>query len=150
MKLRMSGMFAVLVVGMVVAACGPQAQVQGVKSKVEAVVVQKIEGSNLKRLALSAEAAKRLDVQTTPVGTSPTGGTGQTVVPYSAIVYDPAGATWTYTSPEDLVFVRQEVKVDHIDDDLAILTAGPDRGTLVVTVGAAELWGVETGVGGGH
>ncbi len=126
------------------AACGPSAT--NAPAKPEAVVVEKIEGSELERLTLSDDAAKRLGVQTAPV-TSNGGGTS---LPYSALVYDKSGATWAYTNPEGLVFVRHEVKVDRIADDLAILTAGPAIGTLVVTVGAAELWGVETGVGGGH
>ena len=150
MKRQIRGTFAVLVImGMAVAAC--DGGVQGVTApKVEAVVVEKIEGSDLERLSLSSQAAERLGVQTAPVGESSAGGAGRTAVPYSAIVYDKNGLTWTYTSPEELVFVREEVTVDHIADDLAILTAGPDLGTLVVTVGAAELWGAETGVGGGH
>lgn len=137
-----------IVTAMVVAACGQSSS--NTAPKPEAVVVEKIEGSDLERLSLSAKAAERLGLQTAPVDASPTGGSGRTVVPYSAVVYDPNGATWTYTSPEDLVFVRHEVTVDRISDDVAILTAGPAIGTLVVTVGAAELWGVETGVGGGH
>lgn len=148
MQLRIGRTLAVLVVAAVVVACGQPTSVT--TPKLEAVVVEKIEGSDLQRLSLSARAAERLGVQTTPVGASPTGGTGGRAVPYSAIIYDADGATWTYTSPETLVFLRHEVVVDHISDDTAILTSGPEIGTLVVTVGAAELWGVETGVGGGH
>jgi hypothetical protein len=42
------------------------------------------------------------------------------------------------------------VTIDHVAQGTAYLDAGPEAGTKVVTVGAAELWGVETGVGGGH
>ncbi len=148
MQLRIGRTLAVLVVAAVVVACGQPTSVT--TPKVEAVVVEKIEGSDLERLSLSARAAERLGVQTGPVGASPTGGTGGRSVPYSAIIYDADGATWTYTSPENLVFLRHEVAVDHISDGTAFLTSGPEIGTLVVTVGAAELWGVETGVGGGR
>ena len=142
--------FAALVVGLAVAACGQQAQVQGVTSNVQAVVVEKIAGSELERLSLSEHAAQRLGIETAPVASSPTGSAGRLLVPYSAVVYDSTGTTWAYTSPEALVFVRQKITVDHIAADQAVLASGPDVGTLVVTVGAAELWGVETGVGGGH
>lgn len=148
MKLRMGPSLAVLAVVFAASACVQPSS--AAPDKVEAVVVEKIEGSELERLALSPQAAQRLGVETAPVDASTAGGSGRTAVPYSSIVYDKDGATWTYTSPGDLVFVRHEVTVDHIADDLAILTAGPALGTLVVTVGAAELWGVETGVGGGH
>jgi hypothetical protein len=43
--------------------------------------------------------------------------------------------------------VRAEVTVVEIADDKASLSAGPPPGTAVVTVGAAELFGVETGLG---
>jgi hypothetical protein len=139
---------ALFVAGALVAACGSASTNK--PAKVEAVAVEKIEGGDLERLTLSAKAAERLGVETGSVDTHPAGGTGLTSVPYSSVVYDRDGLTWAYTSPTDLVFVRQEITVDRIDGDRAILTSGPAVGTRVVTVGAAELWGVETGVGGGH
>jgi len=45
------------------------------------------------------------------------------------------------------VFVRTQVRVDRIDGDVALLLDGPPSGTSVVTVGLAELFGAETGVG---
>lgn len=69
------------------------------------------------------------------------------VVPYAAVLYDTKGDTWTYTSTESLTFVRQKVKVDYIDGDKVYLSDGPAVGTMVVTLGAAELYGTETGVG---
>lgn len=138
---------AVVVLGLGLAACtAPTAKT----SKVEAVVVEAIDGTDLERLALTAKAAERLGISTAPVGSGPAGGAQRTVIPYSAVVYDADGATWTYTNPENLVFIRHEITVDHIADQQAVLSSGPELGTLVVTVGAAELWGVETGVGGGH
>jgi hypothetical protein len=69
------------------------------------------------------------------------------VIPYSAVLYDASGDAWVYTSPEPLKFVRARVTVDKIDGDLAVLQDGPAAGTQVVTVGAAELFGAESGVG---
>jgi hypothetical protein len=68
------------------------------------------------------------------------------VVPYAAVLYGVRGETWVYTNPEPLAFVRQPILIDYIEDDLAILSDGPEAGTDVVTVGAAELFGAETGV----
>jgi multidrug efflux pump subunit AcrA (membrane-fusion protein) len=68
-------------------------------------------------------------------------------VPESAILYDPDGQTFVFTNPKDSVFVRAEVTVVEIADGQASLSAGPPAGTAVVTVGAAELFGVETGLG---
>ena len=77
----------------------------------------------------------------------PGSGTRKKVVPYSAILYDAHGEAWVYTNPEPLAFVRHRVTIEHINDDKAILGDGPDIGTKIVTVGAAELFGAELGVG---
>ena len=69
------------------------------------------------------------------------------VVPYSAVIYDLTGGTWVYTSPEPLTYVREPISVDYIEGDMAVLADGPDVGTLVATVGVAELYGIDTGVG---
>ena len=46
-----------------------------------------------------------------------------------------------------MAFVRRQIDVDYIEGDTAVLLTGPDAETIVVTVGAAELYGVETGIG---
>jgi cobalt-zinc-cadmium efflux system membrane fusion protein len=74
-------------------------------------------------------------------------GTVQKVIPYAALIYDVEGGTWVYVKEANaLTFIRQSVTVDYIQGDLAYLTDGPDVGSEVVTVGGAELFGVETGV----
>ncbi|MEW6239734.1 MAG: efflux RND transporter periplasmic adaptor subunit [Chloroflexota bacterium] len=73
-------------------------------------------------------------------------GATQKVIPYAAVIYDVEGNAWVYTNPEPLVFVRQPIVIDYIEGDLAILLDGPEAETAVVTVGAAELFGAETGV----
>jgi hypothetical protein len=71
----------------------------------------------------------------------------QKVVPYSAILYDTSGDSWVYISPQPLVFVRHAVTVEYVERDVAVLTDGPAVGTKVVTVGAAELMGIELKIG---
>jgi hypothetical protein len=68
------------------------------------------------------------------------------VVPYQAVLYGVHGETWVYSELEPLVYVRLPIVVDYIEGDLAYLSEGPVVGTAVVTVGAAELLGTETGV----
>ncbi|MCI0687439.1 MAG: hypothetical protein L0Y54_09425, partial [Sporichthyaceae bacterium] len=89
----------------------------------------------------------RLDIKTAKVSGASIGGKVHKVVPYAALFYDAQGKTWVYTNPEPLVFIRQLVVVDRIVADLAIITDGPPLDTLVVTVGVAELYGAEVGVG---
>jgi len=69
------------------------------------------------------------------------------VVPYTSVLYDLKGDTWVYTNPKPLVFVRDRITVEYIDGDRAVLSAGPDADTKVVTVGVAELYGTEFKVG---
>jgi hypothetical protein len=112
------------------------------------VTVLEDEGTGLKTLSLSAKAAERLGIAMAAVTVSPSG--GGLAVPYDAVLYDEHGDTWTYTSPGERLFVRASIAVDEIANGVAILSDGPPVGTAVVTVGTAELWGVESGVGGGH
>jgi hypothetical protein len=69
------------------------------------------------------------------------------VVPSSALLVDPSGVFWVYTSPSPRVFVRHRVEVDREDEGRAFLRAGPALGTQVVTVGVAELYGAEFEIG---
>jgi hypothetical protein len=112
--------------------------------------VDPIEGTELSRITLSERAAERLGIETAAVAEVRTFGGSQATVPYGALLYDPTGATWIYVNPTPLVFVREAVVVERIEDGTAYLTDGPDVGTQVAIVGVAELWGAETGVGGEH
>jgi len=134
--------FALLGCVFVLAGCGTKVEA----NPPEAVKVEKIEGSDLKKITLAPLAAQRLAVETAEVASQG----GGLVVPYAALLYDVKGKVWVYTNPEGLVFLRAEVSVDHVAGDQAFLTDGPEPGTKVATVGVAELHGVEVGVGGGH
>ncbi|MDP9483640.1 MAG: hypothetical protein M3P84_10505 [Chloroflexota bacterium] len=115
------------------------------------MTIEKTAGSNLSRVTLSQKASDRLGIETAVVETAQAaGGSPRTAIPYAAVLYDASGSTWAYTNPEGLVFIRASITVDQIDKDRAILSGGPDAGMKVVTVGAPELYGAETGVGGGH
>ena len=109
--------------------------------------VEPIEGSELSRVTLSERAAQRLGIETTQVSSEEIDGTPRQVIPYGAVIYDTKGATWTYTSPEPLTFVRHPITIDAIDGDRVVLSEGPGDGTAVVSVGAAELYGTEYEVG---
>ncbi len=79
----------------------------------------------------------------------PLAGSGEPrkTIPYGAVLYDPTGKTWVYTNPSELVFVREPIQIQTIAGDDVILSEGPPSGAPVVTVGAAELYGTEFGVG---
>jgi hypothetical protein len=82
-----------------------------------------------------------------PVREEQVNGAARKIIPYAAVIYDLQGKTWMYTSPEALTFVRQAISVDYIEGDNVVLTDGPAVGTAVVTVGVAELYGTDTGIG---
>lgn len=106
--------------------------------------VEAIEGSKVKRVTVTEKAAQRLDIQTAEVTKE---GADQLAVPYASIVYDIGGGTWVYTMPQALTFVRQSVVVQSIKGVNVVLKDGPAVGTKIVTVGVAELYGAEKGVG---
>ena len=105
--------------------------------------VEHLDGPQPTRVTLTEDAARRLDIQTATIRQVMVNGRLRKVIPYAAVLYDTDGATWTYTSPESLVFVRNRIEVDYIEGDLAILSEGPPSGSSVVTVGAQELYGAE-------
>lgn len=132
-------------------ACGSiptsSASREGVGSKDLPARVEHIEGTDLSRVILSSQAAKRLGIETTTVHEEQIRGKLRKVIPYAAIFYDVNGGTWVYTSPSSLTFVRAPITVDYIEDTLAVLSDGPALGSEVVTVGSSELYGTEFGVG---
>ncbi len=103
--------------------------------------------TGLNRVILTERAAERLDIQTLPVAETDIDGEQRLVIPYSAVIYGLNGETWAYINPERLTYVRDPIMVDYIEGELAVLTTGPPVGTQVVTVGVAELYGTDTGVG---
>ena len=134
------------VLATVLVACGQEAVEAGHEPP---VILEPVDDdSEVTRIRLTARAAERLAVETSPVEAF---GSGLMAVPYGAIFYGNDGETWLYANPEPLVFVREHIVVDRIEGEQAVLSEGPEVGTLVATVAVAELFGAETGVGGsGH
>jgi hypothetical protein len=136
-----------IVVGLTFLACQPNTSSH---QKIEPAHVAHIQGSDFNLVTLTQKAMERLDVQTTAVREMPvelSESKRRIVVPYSAVLYDAQGQTWVYTSPKQRSFVRHRIEVDFIDGDFAVLNDGPPVGTLVASVGVAELYGTEYGIG---
>lgn len=146
---EISMLAALAVAGLQLAGCQ---EVVGDQANNAPAHVEQIEGSKLSSVTLTEDAMKRIDLQTVVVReTEVTGNEGalvtRKVVPYSSLIYDPQGETWVYINPEPGKFVRQQVEVDRIEGDDAVLVSGPEKDTAIATVGAAELYGAESGVG---
>lgn len=65
--------------------------------------------------------------------------------PWAAVIHDINGGTWIYENTAPQTFVRRRVQVRHVAGGVAVLASGPPPGALVVTDGAAELFGTEVG-----
>ncbi|MFQ6028054.1 MAG: hypothetical protein ACE5Q6_11220 [Dehalococcoidia bacterium] len=140
----MSSRWALLllvIVGLTLVACSASAD--GSYKKIKPYKLEEVSGSEFKKVKLTQEAVVRTGIQVVPAG--------ELTVPYASIVYGNHGEEWVYTNPEPTLFIREEVVVDRIEGTTeggtAYLLEGPAPGTLVVTAGAAELWGTEFGVG---
>lgn len=66
-------------------------------------------------------------------------------VPWSAVLFDINGGAWVYERTGDRAYNRRRITVRHVLGGDAVLADGPAAGTTVVTAGAAELFGTETG-----
>jgi hypothetical protein len=130
------------------------AEVLAGEAKNSPAKVEPIEGSEILRVTLTELARQRLGIETAPVDERPIiprgtlGGVPELrkVIAYSAVIYDTTGRAWAYTSPKPLVYVRQPISIEYSEGNHTILHDGPPTGTEVVVVGAAELYGTETGV----
>ncbi len=84
---------------------------------------------------------------TTPAPPPPNpAGKATVIVPYSAIIYDPSGRTYAFTNTAPLTYVEVPVSIDHLSGNSAYLVKGPKPGSRVVSVGAEELFGVQSGI----
>lgn len=116
-------------------------------AKVEPVAIEEIGSTGINRVILTDRAAERLAIQTATIQEEQIDGEQYLIIPYSALIYDLNGQTWVYVNPEGLTYYREPITVDHIDGDEVFAKEGPEAGTRVVTVGVAELYGADTGVG---
>jgi hypothetical protein len=108
-----------------------------------------VDGTDLRRVTLTDKAMQRIALKTDQVREQQVAraDSPRLVVPYSSLIYDPHGQTWLYISPEPRSFLRHKVEVDYIEGDIAVLRSGPPVGTVVASVGVAELYGTEFKVG---
>jgi hypothetical protein len=145
MSTRRSHETAALLVSAGLVLTGCQVSAQGADAALaEVASVETQADGGPATLTLSEHAEQRLGMKTAPVTKGPEG----LSVPYAAVIYDAEGASWVFVRIDPLTYQRAEVSLGHKTGDDVALTSGPPAGTEVVTVGAAELVGVETGIDG--
>jgi hypothetical protein len=125
---------------LLLAACAETAQEAHVIK--EPVTIAKDATSGLGTLTLTQRAAERLGIETVTI--EEVG--GRSVVPSGAVILSAEGKRYVYVNREGLTFTREPVVVEYEDGGRVWLVDGPPPGTRVVTYGAAELFGAETGI----
>ena len=128
----------------VVLACGCASTEASTDEEPPAAVTE-IEGSDLKKVTFTKEAAEAVGVATAVVTKS---STGQLTMPYDAVIYYLDGSTWAFMVTGEREYMRVPVEVLAISGELATLGAGPAPGTQVVVVGAPEVLGAELEIDG--
>ena len=144
---RPCGVSVMLLIGLAVAGCGTVRTAAIVPSS----RLVHVPGSPAGKIVLSALGAQRIGIQTrTASVVRQVGSHGHArpsvTVPYSAVVYAPSGKTYVFSNPARLTYTEVPVTVDHIRGNVVFLARGPKPGTRIVTLGAEELYGVQTGV----
>jgi hypothetical protein len=131
-------------VGLTLAGCGSTTAQGADTAPAEVASAVQPEDGSPSVVTLSEEAEGRLGMTTVAVEATPDG----LVVPYASVVYEADGSSWVWVRTEPLTYQRSAITISGIAGDRVTLSAGPPAGTQVVTVGAAELVGVEIGIDG--
>jgi hypothetical protein len=74
-----------------------------------------------------------------------TDGETSLTVPWAAVVFDIHGGTWIYEQVGPCRYARRRVVVEYSVGTEAVLASGPAVGAKIVSAGAHELFGAETG-----
>jgi hypothetical protein len=133
-----------LVLCALVAACSRTTAAEQASNGEPAKVTAIGEGG-LHRITLTAEGARRIALAT---GTITQSDGSVLAVASAAVFYEADGTTWVYERTAPLTFQRARVTISRVDGATTELSAGPSAGTVVATVGVAELRGAEDGVPG--
>jgi hypothetical protein len=130
------GSLALVIAGLALAGCQ---EVPSNLVKSQPYSLEPVKGTDLNRVKLSDEVARRIDLQTAELRSS---GTSKRI-PYEALIYNPEGKVFVYTKPKAETYMRAPVTVARVAGNQVVLSSGPPAGTLIVTVGAAELLATE-------
>lgn len=156
MKTAGGAAIGLLFVSLAMTACGPTqsgAAVAGDEQPPATVV--EVPGSDVPSITINDESVDRIGVSTAVVEAAGSvtaipakAKRVRVAIPYSAVVYMSDGSTWAFAPGSPQTYRRTPITIADIRGDQAILSAGPQVGSEVVTVGAPELLGVELNING--
>ena len=116
-------------------------------AKEEPAILEPIAGTEFNQVILTERAVQRLGIEMGEVTEVTINNNTEIVVPYAAVIYGLFGETWVYVNAGIRTYAREPITIHAIEGDWAIIDDTLDIGTEVVTVGVAELYGTDTGVG---
>jgi multidrug efflux pump subunit AcrA (membrane-fusion protein) len=131
-----------VVIGALLAGCGGS----GEPSVPASSKLVPVHGNPAGKIVLTAAGAQHLGLQTATVRSVRAPAAAKAIIPFAAVVYAPSGQTYAFISQGRLTFTEVPITIDRINGDAVYLLKGPQAGSKVVTVGAEELFGVQTGV----
>jgi hypothetical protein len=108
------------------------------RTKISPSKVEKSE-TGLPTVTLTPDAEERLGIEVKTIE--------QNTLPASSVLYDPSGRNWIYVRLAPNQYQRQEITLRKIQGTVAIVESTLKVGTECVFIGAAELYGTESGVG---
>jgi len=135
---RIAIRLAPLGLSLMLAACGGSVADE-YELKEQPYTLEEIEGQEGIRVVLTESAVEHIGIETEVVERRG----ANLLVPYGAVYVDADGASWVYTNPEPLVYVRAPIEIVKETSTEALLSDGPPAGTQVVIVGVPELYGAE-------
>lgn len=138
---RINGLILSIAVAASLIAC---TSTSSAPAKVQAVQLEKGKDGQPNRLTLTQKASERLGVQLAKIAAAPN---QSRTVPTDAIIYDLNGNTWVFVGVAPFTFERRSVTVTTLKGKTAFLSDSPALGTEVATVGVAELYGADQGLG---
>ncbi len=94
---------------------------------------------------MTNDGGKLIPGQRLGVAVSLNDATASLTVPWSAVIFDIYGGNWVYEQTAARTYARRRVVVRHVAGPDAVLENGPSPGVRVVSEGAQELYGAETG-----
>lgn len=125
-------------------ACQRAGTTESAAANAEPATVTRL-STGLSRITLSPLGAHRIGLATAQVHEA---ARTMTQVPTAAVFYREDGSTWVYVRTARLTFERARVTIARVSDDLTYVSSGPAAGSVVATIGVAELRGAEDGVPG--
>jgi hypothetical protein len=137
LRSRTLAILTLLVAGLAAAGCQ---EVPSNLVKSEPFELEAVKGTDLNRVKIEDKVAERIDLQTTQIKSF---GKKRMVVPHTALIYNPDGKVFVYTRPEQRTYLRAPVTVERVVGNRVVLSKSPPAGTVIVTVGAAELLATE-------